>query len=101
MAHAEREDEALERNPAPLLDRGEQVSHRGFAVAFDFLQLEFGVARLQREDIGRLLHPPLLEKISDLLLAQSLDVESTARGEQFQVLDLLVGTGELAGAAGT
>ena len=64
------------------------------------LQLDLAVARRQREDIGRLLHPSLLEEEFDLLLAEAVDVEGAARGEQFQVLDLLVGTGELAGAAG-
>ncbi len=58
------------------------------------------VARGQREDIGRLFHPSLLEKEFDLLFAQPVDIEGAARGKQFQVLDPLVGTGELAGAAG-
>src|ERR1035437_10400234 len=100
MAHAECEDEALKRNPAPLLDGGEQIAHRSLAVALDLFQLELCVTRFQRENIGRLFHPFLLEKEFDLLLAQPLDVESAARGEQLQVLDLLVRTGELAAAAG-
>src|SRR5205814_5416625 len=53
-----------------------------------------------REDIGGLLHPFLLEEEFDLLFAEAVDVEGATRGEQLQVLDLLVGTGELAGAAG-
>src|ERR1700676_2953354 len=100
MAHAERVDETLQRNPPPLLDRRKQVAHRRFAVAFDLLELELEVALWQCEDIGRLLHPSLLEEECDLLLAEPLDVEGAARGEQFQMLDLLIGTGELAGAAG-
>src|SRR5207248_6686632 len=100
MAHAEREDEALERNFTPPPDRLEQVAHRGLAVAFDFLELDLVVARFQREDIGGLLHPFLLEEEFDLLFAEAVDVEGATRGEQLQVLDLLVGTGELAGAAG-
>src|ERR1700726_737351 len=100
MAHAERIDKTLERNPSPPPDRLEQVAHRGLAVAFDFLEPEFYVARFQREDIGRLLHPSVLEEELDLFFAEPVDVEGAARGEQFQVLDLLVGTGELAGAAG-
>src|ERR1700737_2517353 len=100
MAHAEREDEALKRNPPPLLDGGEQIAYRRLAVAFNLLEPDLDVARRQREDIGRLFHPSLLEKEFDLLLAQPFDVEGAARGEQFQVLDLLVGTGKLAGAAG-
>src|SRR3979409_790828 len=99
MAHAEREDEAFKRNLTPPPDRLEKVAHRGVAVAFDLLQIELRVACFQREDIGRLFHPSFLEKEFDLLLAQSVDVEGTAGGEQFQVLDLLVRTGEIAGAA--
>ena len=89
MAHAERIDEAVERNLAPLLDGVEQVAHRGLAVAFDLLQLDLVVALSQREDVGRLLDPVLLEEEFDLLLAQALDVEGAARGEQLEVLDLL------------
>ncbi len=84
MADAERIDEALERNLAPLADRAEQVAHRGFAVALDLLQLELRVARLQREDVGRLLDPAFLEEIIDLLLRQALDVERAARDESFR-----------------
>src|SRR6202790_1797828 len=96
----ERKDKTLERNLAPPPDRLEQVAHRGLAVAFDLLQLEFYVARFQREDVGRLLHPAVFEKEFDLLFAETIDVEGAARGEQFQVLDLLVGAGEFAAAAG-
>src|SRR6185312_10062759 len=99
LAHAEREDEALERDPAPSLDGGEQIAHRGFAITLVALELDAAVARRQREDVGRLLHPGLLEEELDLLLAEPVDVEGAARGEQFQVLDLLERTGELAGAA--
>src|SRR5438105_13706006 len=100
MAHAEREDEALERDLTPPPDRIEQIAHRGLAVTFDFLELDLVVALFQREDIGGLLHPFLLEEEFDLLFAEAVDVEGATRGEQLQVLDLLVGTGELAGAAG-
>src|SRR5216684_1943786 len=100
MAHAEREDEALERDPPPTLDSGKQIAHRGFPVAFMLPEPDLVVARGQREDIGRLFHPSLLEKELDLLFAQPVDIEGAARGKQFQVLDPLVGTGELAGAAG-
>ena len=83
-----------------LLDGGEQIAHRGLAVALDLLELELCVALLQREDVGRLLHPSLVEEELELLLAEAVDVEGAARDEQLQVLDLLVRTGELAGAAG-
>src|SRR6185437_2678495 len=100
MAHAERIDETLQRNLPSRLDRIEQVTHRGFAVTLDLLQLQPGVALLQRENIGRLPHPAFVEEILQLLFAEAVDVERTARREQLQVLDPLVGTGELARATG-
>ena len=99
MADAERIDETVEADVTPLVDGVEQVAHRGFAVAFDLLELERPVARLQGEDVGGLLHPALLEEILDLLFAKALDIERAARHEQHQVLDLLERTGEFAGAA--
>ena len=81
-------------------DRREQIAHRGFAEAFLLFQFDLLVVRRQREDVGRLLDPFLLEEQFDLLLAQALDVEGAARDEQLQVLDLLIRAGELAGAAG-
>src|ERR1700756_280625 len=99
MTHAERIDEPLQRNPPPRLDRIEEVAHRGLAIALDLLELELGVALLQREDVSRLLHPALLVEELDLLLAEAVDVEGPARHEQQKMLDLLIGTGELAGAA--
>src|SRR5205823_1661496 len=89
MAHAERVDEPLQRDLAPVLDRGEQVADRGLAVALDLLELELVVALLQREDVGGLLDPFLLEEELDLLFAEAVDVERPARGEQLQMLDLL------------
>src|SRR3954471_8958847 len=100
MAHAKRIDEAFQCDGPPLLDRSEQIAHRSLAIAFDVLQLDPAVARRQREDIGRLLDPALLEEERDLLFAEPIDVEGAARGEQFQMFDLLVGAGKLAAAAG-
>src|ERR1700704_4133793 len=100
MAHAERIDKPFQRNLTPPPDRLEQVAYRGLAVAFDLLQPEFYVACFQRKNIGRLFDPSVLEKELDLFFAEAIDIEGAARGEQFQVLDLLVRTGELAGAAG-
>ena len=54
---------------------------------------------MSRENLGRLCYPLLLEEKRDLLLAESFDVEGAAGDEMFQVLDFLVRTGELAGAA--
>src|SRR5215203_1125885 len=101
MAHAERVDETLQRNAPAALDGRKEIAYRGFAVALDLLQLQLGVALLQREDVGGLLHPPLVEEVLKLLLAEPVDVEGAARYEQFQMLDFLERTGELAGAAGT
>src|SRR5438105_12273551 len=100
MAHAERIDETLQRNVAAALDRGKEIAHRGFTVALDLLQLQPGVALLQREDVGGLLHPTLVEEVLKLLLAEPVDIEGAARYEQFQMLDLLERTGELARTAG-
>src|SRR5438105_3206475 len=100
MAHAERIDETLQRDLAARVDRVEEIADRGLAVALDLLELELRVAGGQREDIGGLLHPALLKEKRDLLLAETVDVEGAARGEQLEMLDLLIGAGELAGAAG-
>src|SRR5258708_29359746 len=81
MAHAERIDEALERNLAPPPDRFEHVAPRGLAVAFDLLEPEFYVARFQRKNIGRLLHPAFIEKELDLFFAEAIDVDGAARGK--------------------
>ncbi len=82
MAHAERVDEAFQRDAPPAVDRGKQIADRGLAVALDLLELQFGVALLQRENIGRLLHPAFVEEILQLLLAEAVDVERTPRHEQ-------------------
>src|SRR6266511_2520597 len=97
MPHAERIDEALQGDLAPRPDRIEQIADRHFAKTFLLLQPDLRVARLEREDVGRLLHPASLEEQHDLLLAQPFDVEGAAGDEMFQMLDLLRRTGELAG----
>jgi hypothetical protein len=74
MAHAERIEEAFERNLAPLFDGRKQIAHRGFAVTFLSLELDRPVACRQCEDISRLLDPALLEEELDLLLAEAFDV---------------------------
>src|SRR4030088_2289194 len=101
MAHAERIGETFERYLAPSRDGLEQIAHRDFGKTLLLLELDGGVAGFEGEDVGRLLDPALLEEQRDLLLAQSLDVEGAARDEVPQVLDLLMGTGEFAGAART
>src|SRR5439155_1237428 len=96
MAHAERIDETLQRNTAAAFDRGKEIAHRGFAVALDLLELKLVVALLQREDVGGLLHPPLVEEVLKLFLAEPVDIEGAPRDEQFQMFGLLERTGELA-----
>src|SRR6185295_12841609 len=96
---AERIDEAFERDFAPRADRAEQVADRGLAVALDLFELELRIALFQREDVGRLLDPALLEEVIDLLLAESVDVERAARHEMLEVLGLLERAGEFARAA--
>ena len=54
----------------------------------------------EREDVGRLLDPLFLEEELDLLFAEAFDIEGAARGEQLEMFNLLIGTGELTGAAG-
>src|SRR5262249_28150810 len=99
VADAERVEEALERDIAPCLDRAEQISHRGLAVAFLLLEPDFLVALLQRENIGRLPHPALLVEELDLLLAETVDIERAARHEMLEMLDRLMRPGELPTAA--
>src|SRR5258708_32445535 len=98
MAHAERKDKTLERNPAPLLDGGKQITYRGLAIALDVLQPDLDVARGQREDIGWFLHPSVFKKEFDLLLAATFDIERAAGGEPGLLLDLLVAAREPAAA---
>src|SRR5262249_20990823 len=94
-------DEAVERNIAARLDRIEQISHRGLAVALLRFELDLGVARLEREDVRRLLDPAASVKQFDLLLAEPLDVEAPPRGEMPEMLDPLIRAREFAGTAET
>src|SRR5262245_38695672 len=98
MAHAERIDEAVERDLAARRDGAKQIAHRHLAEALDLLELDLGVACLEREDLGRLPDPFLLEEQLDLLLAEAIDVEGAAGHEMLEVLDFLIGAGELAAA---
>src|ERR1700719_2368066 len=98
MAHAERIDETLERDFAPRRDGLEQVAHGDLAEALLLLEPDLFVARFERENVGRLLDPTLLEEQGDLLLTQSLDIESASRDEVPQMLDLLIRAGEFAAA---
>src|SRR5262249_59803868 len=75
------------------------IADRQCAESFLLLELDFRIARFEREDVGRVLDPALLEEQRDLLLAQTLDVEGPAGDEMLQVLDFLRRAGEFAGAA--
>src|SRR5262249_747638 len=99
MTHAERVDEALERDLAPRRDRMEQIADRQCAESFLLLELDFRIARFEREDVGRLLDPALLEEQRDLLRPQPLDVDGPAGAKMLQMSDFLRRAGELAGAA--
>src|SRR5262249_52687683 len=101
MPHAERIDEAIKWNVAPRSDRIEQVPHRRLAVALFLFEPDFRLARLEREDLARLLDPAALVEQLDLLLAESFDVKGAPRGEMPEVLDPLMGARELAGTAET
>src|SRR5262249_39635202 len=99
MTHAECVDEALERDLAPRRDRMEQIADRQRADSSLLLALVFRIARFEREDVGWLRYPPLLEEQRDLLLSQPLDVEGPAGDEMLQMFDFLRRASELAGAA--
>ena len=94
---------------ASRLDGAEQIAHRGFAESFHVfeanfvvgpLKHKFPIALAQRENIGRLLDPPLLVEKGDLLFAETVDIEGAARYEVFKVAERLIWAGEFAGAAG-
>src|SRR5436305_14136175 len=90
VAHAERVDETFERDLAARLDGTKQVAHRDLAEAFDLLQFDLGVARLERKNFSGLLHPVLLEEQLNLLFTQPLDVHRSAGYEVPQVLNFLI-----------
>ena len=101
MRDAEREDEAVERDRAARLDRGEQVLRARLAPALAVLEpLEaLRIARFQREDVLRALDQALLVELVDALHAQAFDVEGVARHEVLQALARLRRADEAAGAA--
>src|SRR5262249_19763044 len=101
MADAKRIDQAVERDLAALLDRIKQIPDRDLTIAFaigEFLGRAF-VARGEREDIGGLHDDALAEKLLDLLLAETLDVERIARHEMADTFHGLRRANETAGAA--
>ena len=85
MADAERKQEAVETDPAPRIDRAEQVLDRSGAKALAVIEfVGIGLAAVpgfQSEDVGGTLDQLLGEEQLDLLLAQPLDVERIARDE--------------------
>src|SRR5580704_18482583 len=95
LRNAKRVDKAVKRNSPALVDRGHQVARAELAPAFalgDHLGIE-------AEDVARLADQPVLPESSDVLLAEPLDVEATARHEMPEALDRLRGAYQPAGAA--
>src|SRR5207302_6092584 len=91
----ERIDEAVERDPAALVDRADQLLRAEFAPAFardDHLGL-------QPEDVARRADEAIFPELGDVLRPQPLDVEAVARDEMLQPLDRLRRANEPAGAA--
>ena len=98
---AERIDEAVECDLAPLLDRREQVAHRSLAEPLPLREIEFvGLAALlQGEDVGGRLDETFLVEKFDLLVAEPLDIHGETRAEMLEPLDSLRRADETAGAA--
>src|SRR5436190_7754335 len=101
MPDAKRIYQAVERNTAARVDRVEQVAYRCLAVALalDKLLLGASVALFEGKDVGRRHHQPVGKECLHLLLPKALDVESVARHEMTQPLDLLRRADESPGAA--
>src|SRR5262249_48188575 len=77
LRNAERIDETLERYPPALVDRGDELVGADFGPA-----LPLGDhSRIEPEDVTRLTDQPVLPKGGDVLLAETLDVETVARHE--------------------
>src|SRR3984957_18439084 len=100
VSYAQRVDESLQRDFPPRLYGREQLADQDLAEAFMCFKLDFVVARLQREDVGRPFYPSALKKQGDLFFAQALDVKRMSRYEMLQVLGALMRAGKLPGAPG-
>src|SRR5262249_13177986 len=105
MADAERIDEAMQRNRAPLVDRRKELADADLAEAVDILELgqRSRLPLLQCEDIGRSTDLErrilALEEEIHLLRAKPLDIEGISRNEMFEMLRSLCPADEAAGAA--
>ena len=101
MADAERIDEAVERDPAPRLDRREQIAHRGLAVALASSACSRrAVALLQREDVGRLHHQAVARRKHSICFSPSPSMSKARRETKcLQPLDRLRRADQPAGAA--
>ena len=75
------------------------LSPKPFFLGQALVRRQARVARLQREDVGRLHDAALVVEQLDLLLAQALDVEGVARDEVLEPLLGLRRADEAAGAA--
>src|SRR6202043_2577790 len=69
------------------------------AKSLHLFEVDFVIARPQREDVRRLRHPSLLVEKLDLLVAQAVDIESPSRHEVLEMLHHLIWAGEFAAAA--
>ncbi len=100
MADAQGEDEPVQRDGPPGLDRRHQVADRGLAIAVPLAQgLQRRLVAGQAEDVRGFADQALLVEGGELLLSQALDVERAPRDEQLEVLDPLERAGEFARAA--
>jgi len=75
VSYAQRVDESFQRYFPPRLYGREQFADRDIAESLARLKLDFVVARLQREDVGRPFNPSAFEKQGDLFFAQAVDVK--------------------------
>src|SRR6056297_83890 len=101
VADAKRVEEAIERDRAASVDRGEQLFNGPLAVTLAGLQrfIERRVSRLECENISRLPDQALGEKQLDLFGTEAVDIECIAGDEVLKALLGLGRTDEAAGAA--
>ena len=101
MADAKREDETVESDAPPLVNRLEQLLDTCLAPTLAILQRcgRCLVAGFQCEDVMRPLDQFIGIEFGDDLVTQALNVEGIARGEMLQALDALRRADQPTGAA--
>src|SRR4051794_36132637 len=85
LGDAERVDKAVERDPSPLVDRGNQLFGTDFAPAL----APGDHVRPEPEDVAGLAEQPVLPERGDVLFPEAFDVEAVARYEMLQPFDRL------------